>query len=152
MKVARIHPRAIVPYKKDGNIGFDLSIVENIHLMPWQKAILPTGLKIEIPEGYAVIFRDRSGLSAKHGIHILAGVIDSSYRGEWKIAVINLSDSQYVIESGDRIAQGILIKDELHSYKNRGNPRLNWPRFTEVSEEELSQTSREEKGFGSSGR
>jgi deoxyuridine 5'-triphosphate nucleotidohydrolase len=151
-EVVKIHPNAVVPTKLDGNLGFDLHIVADnkIHtpscigefsgktcpLGRGEKRLFHTGLTIAIPEGCGVLFRDRSGLASNYGIHVLAGVIDSSYRGEWCICVINLGNSVYTFTEGDRIAQAIVVPD-YHI------------KFKEV--EKLSETMRGEKGFGSSG-
>ena len=98
-EVVKIHPEAVIPTKIDGNLGFDLYCVadDSFYGHPKKKALcisqqylFHTGLTMAIPEGCGVVLRDRSGLAAKHGIHVLAGVIDSSYRGEWCICLINL--------------------------------------------------------------
>ena len=99
--------------------------------------IFSTGLQLAIPEGYAGFIWDRSGLSAKHQIHCLAGVIDSNYRGEIKVALINLSDKPYTFRCGDRIAQLIIQED---------------PNMAPHEVEELPNTERGDDGFGSSGR
>ena len=151
--VVKLHEKAIIPTKKDGDLGFDLHVVadDNFynHSYPGQpndkrcilggfkRSIFRTGLKMAIPDGYGVVFRDRSGLAAKHGIHVLGGVIDSSYRGEWLICLLNTSNRPYQIIEGDRIAQAVVIPEFSLNFK-------------EVNE--LNETYRGEKGFGSSGK
>lgn len=154
LQVKKIHPNAIVPTKIKGNLAFDLHVVRDDHFFehnyPGQpndfrynitsdtsRRIFHTGLTMAIPEGYGCVIKDRSGLAAKHGLHVLAGVIDSSYRGEWMVCLLNTGRTYYQITEGDRIAQAIIIPEyELE--------------FLEV--DELSETWRGEKGFGSSGR
>jgi dUTP pyrophosphatase len=152
-KYVKVHPKAIAPEKIGGNLAFDLYVVRDekfyqhnvpdkpddyrYRLMANQRRLFHTGLKMAIPTGYGVVVRDRSGLAVKQGIHVLAGVIDSSYRGEWMICLLNTGDNTYEIVEGDRIAQAIVIPE----YK------IN---FTE--EKSLDDTFRGEKGFGASGR
>ena len=100
------------------------------------RAIVSTGIKAEIPPGLGLFLWDRSGLSAKHGLHRVAGVIDSAYRGEIKVALVNLSNKVYHIKKGDRIAQGILAPIIL---------------ATPVEVASVSDTARGAAGFGSTG-
>ena len=152
-KYVKIHPKAIVPKKVSGNLAFDLHVVrdENFYehnwpgqpndykyrLMAGQRRIFHTGLKIAIPVGYGVIVRDRSGLAVKQGLHVLAGVIDSSYRGEWMICLLNTGDNTYEIVEGDRIAQAIVVPEYKIDF---------------MEEKDLDDTFRGESGFGASGR
>ncbi len=96
-------------YGTSGSAGMDLRayLEEPLHLKPMERRLIPTGLYLEIPMGYEGQVRPRSGLSIKHGITLVncVGTIDSDYRGELKIPLINLSDKEFVIEDGDRIAQ-----------------------------------------------
>lgn len=101
------------------------------------RVLIPTGISVEIPQGFGLFLWDRSGLAAKNGIHRVAGVIDSSYRGEIRVALINLSNQDYHINVGDKIIQGILMPTIL--------PRI-------VETKELSDTVRGQNGFGSSGK
>jgi dUTP pyrophosphatase len=149
----KIHPKATAPVKSLGDLGFDLSVVSDDQfytyyspgeaisrkfvLHPGQKKLFHTGLKIAIQPGYGALLRDRSGLGAKYGIHVLAGVIDNTYRGEWLIALLNTSDKNYEIVEGDRIAQAIIVPEFKIG-------------FNEIKE--LDDTARGAKGFGSSGR
>jgi len=152
-KYVKIHPKAIVPKKINGNLAFDLHVVrdENFYehnwpgqpndyryrLMASQRRIFHTGLKMAIPVGYGVIVRDRSGLAVKQGLHVLAGVIDSSYRGEWMICLLNTGDNTYEIVEGDRIAQAIVVPEYKIDF---------------MEEKDLDDTFRGESGFGASGR
>jgi dUTP pyrophosphatase len=107
-------------------------------LKPLERAMVPTGLYIELPEGYEAQVRPRSGLAAKHGISIVntPGTIDPDYRGEIKVILVNLSDVPFTLEPGERIAQMIVARFE----------HINW---NEV--ESLSVTERGEGGFGHTG-
>jgi len=107
-------------------------------LKPLERALVPTGLFIELPEGYEAQVRPRSGLAAKHGISIVntPGTIDPDYRGEIKVVLVNLSDVPFTLEPGERIAQMIIARFE----------HISW---NEV--ETLSETVRGEGGFGHTG-
>ncbi len=128
-------------YATDGSAGMDVRafLEEPVELQPLHRALIPTGLFVEIPEGYEAQIRPRSGLAIKQGITCLntPGTIDSDYRGEIKIILINLSNEKAVIHDGDRIAQMVVQKVE----------KIVW-----TTAEELSQTSRSEGGFGSTGK
>lgn len=115
---------------------------EGIILKPLQRALVPTGIYIALPEGYEAQIRPRSGLAVKNGITVLntPGTIDADYRGEIKVCLINLSNEEVVIHSGDRIAQLVIARVETASFE----PVL--------FEEELGQTERGAGGFGSTGR
>jgi len=120
--------------------GMDIraNLQEPLTLNPLQRMLIPTGLYIALPEGYECQARPRSGLAVKHGITVLnsPGTIDADYRGELKILLVNLSDTPFVIESGERIAQLVVAKHE----------HVEW---SEV--EVLDETERGEGGFGSTG-
>ncbi len=123
----------------NGDAGVDLRSVERIVLKPQERAMVATGLAIALPEGYAGFILPRSGLAAKHGISIVnaPGLIDSNYRGELKVILLNTDpDNSFTIEIGDRIAQLIVMPV----------PTIN---FEQV--EELTESQRGESGFGSSG-
>lgn len=123
----------------NGDAGVDLRSVERIALKPQERAMVATGLAIALPEGYAGFVLPRSGLAAKHGISIVnaPGLIDSNYRGELKVILLNTDpDNSFTIEIGDRIAQLIVMRV----------PTIN---FEQV--EELTESQRGESGFGSSG-
>ncbi len=127
-------------YATEGSAGLDLraAITENITLKPGERYLIPTGFIIAIPEGYEGEVRPRSGLAYKHGITVLnaPGTIDSDYRGESKVLLINLGAENFVIERGLRIAQMIIKKYERIS-------------FLEV--ESLDETERSCGGHGSTG-
>lgn len=127
-------------YASVGSAGVDLlaNIEEPVELMPLQRKLIKTGLFIELPEGYEAQIRPRSGLALKNGITVLnsPGTIDSDYRGEIGVILINLSDVSFVVNNGDRIAQMVICKYEKVL-------------FNEVNV--LSLTERGEGGFGHSG-
>ena len=111
---------------------------EPIVLEPLQRALVPTGLYLEIPAGYEVQVRPRSGLAAKKGLTVLnaPGTIDADYRGEVKVILVNLSSERFTVTKGERIAQLVLAKHET----------IEWEEV-----EELSESLRAEGGFGSTG-
>jgi len=113
-----------------------LCSIEDYILKPMERAIIKTGLQMEIPEGYFGSIRDRSGLAARYSIHVLAGVIDSHYRGEVGVVLVNLDRGEFRINKKDRIAQMLIQPIERVILK-------------EV--EELSNTLRGQGGFGSTG-
>lgn len=124
-------------YAKAGDAGLDLYAREHTVLAPGIQTAIATGVAIEIPEGYVGLVWDKSGLSMRHGLKTLGGVVDSGYRGEVMVGMINLSDTPYTFEKGDKVAQ-LLIQKVEHA------------RFEIV--DELSQTERGATGFGSSGK
>ena len=128
-------------YETSGSSGMDLVayIKNKIIINPSKTAIIPTGIAVAIPKNYEIQIRPRSGLAAKNGISVLntPGTIDSDYRGEIKVILINLNKKSFVVKSGDRIAQMILCpvaKGKLKEVKN------------------LPKTLRGKKGFGSTGK
>lgn len=127
-------------YETEASAGMDLraNITEVITLAPLERAIVKTGLFIELPVGYEAQVRPRSGLAAKKGVTVLnaPGTIDADYRGEIGVILVNLSNTPFVVENGERIAQLVIAKHERAS-------------FVEVSE--LSETARGAGGFGSTG-
>ena len=127
-------------YETLASAGMDLraNISEAITLKPLERAIIKTGLFLELPIGFEAQVRPRSGLAAKNGVTVLnaPGTIDADYRGEVGVILVNLSNSPFTIENGERIAQMIIAKHE----------RAEWQLVTELSE-----TVRGEGGFGSTG-
>ena len=117
--------------------GADLFAMENIILAPGERQTISTGLSMAIPAGYVGLVWPRSGLALKHGIDTMAGVVDSDYRGEVKVLLINHGKQPFKIQKGDRIAQMLVQKVESANY-----------RMMDV----LPGTRRGEKGFGSTGR
>lgn len=138
--IKRLDPEAVIPsYAYAGDAGLDLRALETLVLKPFERALIPTGLAIAIPEGYAGFVQPRSGLALKRGLSIVntPGLIDSHYRGELKIIAINLDPVNDIqIEKGDRIAQ--LVIQEV-------------PVVTLTVVDELDATDRGAGGFGSSG-
>ncbi len=131
---------ALPKYASVGSAGVDLraNITEKIILKSLERIAVPTGLSIELPEGFEAQIRPRSGLALKQGITVLntPGTIDSDYRGEIKVILINLSKEDFIIENGDRICQMVIAR---HAQAD----------FIEVNE--LSETERSTGGFGHSG-
>ena len=127
-------------YETIASAGMDLraNITAAINLKPLARTIVKTGLFIELPIGFEAQVRPRSGLAAKKGVTVLnaPGTIDADYRGEIGVILVNISNEDFVIENGERIAQLVIAKHE----------RAEW-----ISVEELSETSRGEGGFGSTG-
>lgn len=127
-------------YETVASAGMDLraNISDSVTLKPLERTIVKTGLFIELPIGFEAQVRPRSGLAAKKGITVLnaPGTIDADYRGEIGVILVNLSDENFIVEDGERIAQLVIAKHE----------RADW-----VETDELSETSRGEGGFGSTG-
>lgn len=117
--------------------GQDVFSDDCVFIPPRSSAIISTGLKIEIPNGYMGLLWSRSGLSVKHKIEVGAGCIDSGYRGEVKVHLYNHSDVEYLVEKGDKIAQLLTVKVNLNNY---------------VPIKKSSKSSRGETGFGNSGK
>lgn len=106
-----LSPEAKLPSQaRKGDAGYDLMAIQSIGLSPGQRYIFKTGMAMAIPDGYYGRIADRSGLAAKKGIHVLAGVIDAGYRGEIGVVLINLSDQTQTILAGDKIAQMVIEK------------------------------------------
>lgn len=137
IKIKKLNPEAIIPsYAHEGDAGLDLYSVEDVIIKPYERFAVPTGLAIELPSGYVSLIWDKSGIAIKHGIKTMGGVIEHTYRGEYKIILFNSSNIPYEIKKGEKIAQ-LLIQ----------------PIITAEIEEtaELTQTKRAEGGFGSTG-
>lgn len=132
---------ALPAYATEQSAGMDLraNLTEPIVLKPLQRCLVPTGLSIALPDGYEAQVRPRSGLALKKGITVLnaPGTIDADYRGEIGVILVNLSDADFVIEDGERIAQMVVARYEQVEFK---------------PVEVLSETERGEGGFGHSGR
>ena len=128
-------------YESNGAAGMDLSadIDTEVELKPLERKILPTGIAISLPKDIEAQIRPRSGLAIKHGVTLLntPGTIDSDYRGEIKVILINISDSAYTIKPGDRVAQMVLSKYIQGQF---------------VVVESLDDTDRGSSGFGSTGK
>lgn len=141
VKVIRMNETELPKYETIGSAGMDVraNIKESITLAPGAIKLIPIGLKVEIPLGYEIQVRPRSGLALKHGLGMAnsVGTIDSDYRGEIGVISINLSDKPYTIQPQERIAQIVLNKVE----------QIEW---TEV--EELGTTERGAGGYGHTGK
>ncbi len=132
---------ALPSYETDASAGMDLraNIDESITLKPLERTIVKTGLFIALPVGFEAQVRPRSGLAAKNGITVLnaPGTVDADYRGEIGVILVNLSNENFVINDGERIAQLVIAKHE----------RANWEEV-----DVLSETKRGAGGFGSTGK
>jgi dUTP pyrophosphatase len=141
IKVINQSKHPLPNYQTENSAGVDLkaNINEEIILSPFQRVLVPTGIKIALPEGYEAQVRPRSGLAFKNGVTVLnsPGTIDADYRGEIGVILVNLSNENFVIKDGERIAQLVITKYEK-------------VRFEEV--EVLNETTRGEGGFGSTGK
>lgn len=138
IKIKKLKTDAILPnHAHTGDAGMDMYASENVHVKKGERAKVPTGVAMEIPEGYVGLVWDKSGLSMNHGLKTLGGVIDSGYRGEIMIGIANLSNEDYTIEKGHKVAQMLIQKIET-------------PTIEEM--EELEDSHRGEKGFGSTGK
>lgn len=167
VKIKRLHPDAVIPqYAHEGDSGFDLVAVEDVVVEPGETALIPTGIAVELPLGYELQVRPRSGITLRTKLRVQLGTIDSNYRGEIGVIVdnaikrswwrkifthlpLNINNERggqetphsyyygsYIIRKGDRIAQGVIAPVAAAN-------------FVEV--DELSDTTRGESGFGSTG-
>ena len=139
VSIRRLRPDAHLPEQAyEGDAGMDLAACEAVTIEPGERAVVPTGLAIEIPAGYAGFVQPRSGLAVRHGIGIVntPGLIDSGYRGEIRVVLINTDDEQrFTVEPGMRIAQLVIVPVAA-------------ARLVEV--DELAASERGSRGFGSS--
>ena len=141
IKIINTSEHKLPEYETGASAGMDLRahISEAVILKPLARAIIKTGLFIELPVGFEAQVRPRSGLAAKHGLTVLnsPGTVDADYRGEIGVILVNLSDTDFKIENGERIAQLVIAKHE----------RANW-----LEVDQLNETPRGEGGFGSTGK
>lgn len=141
IKIVNQSTNDLPEYATVSSAGMDLkaNLTESITIHPLGRVMVPTGLFIELPDGYEAQIRPRSGLAAKHGLTVLnsPGTIDADYRGEIKVILVNLSNEPFTINHGERIAQMVISKHET----------VQW-----VSVKELSETTRGEGGFGHTGK
>lgn len=141
IKIVNTSGNNIPEYATEGAAGMDLRawLPQPLVLEPMERKMIPTGLFFEIPEGYEVQVRPRSGMAIKHGITCLnsPGTVDSDYRGEIKIILINLSTEPHTINSGDRIAQMVVAKVEKAIFQ---------------TVDQLQSTTRGQGGFGHTGK
>ena len=133
-------PHALPSYQTNGSAGMDLRayLEKDIVLRPLERSIIPTGLFMALPLGYEAQVRPRSGLAAKYGLTVLnsPGTIDADYRGEIGVILVNISNTDFTVKNGERVAQLVISK----------HARGEW-----VSVQNLSDTSRGSSGFGSTG-
>jgi dUTP pyrophosphatase len=139
LSIQRLRADAVVPTRAyAGDAGLDLASCERVELGPGERATVPTGLAVAIPEGYAGFVQPRSGLASRHGITIVnaPGLVDSGYRGELKVILLNTDATEaFVVEPGMRIAQLVVMQI---------------PEIDPVEVDELPESERGVRGFGSS--
>lgn len=137
IQIKKLNSTAVLPsYAHDHDAGMDVYADEDCIIKVGERRLISTGIAMAIPSGYAGLIWDKSGIASKHGLKTMAGVIDASYRGEIKILLNNLSNQDYFIEKGTKIAQMLIQKVEQKE-------------IVEVFE--LEDTARGEAGFGSTG-
>lgn len=140
IKVVNTGCQPLPAYATSQSAGMDLraNIESPITLHPMERTLVPTGIRIELPEGYEAQVRPRSGLALKHGITVLntPGTIDSDYRGELKVLLVNISNDDFVVNAGERVAQMVIARHETATWE-------------EV--EVLDETERGEGGYGHTG-
>jgi len=140
VKIKKLIENAIIPqYQTAKSAGFDLHSIEDYTIQPNERVLIKTGISMAIDDGYELQIRPRSGIAYKHGITVLnsPGTVDSDYRGEIMILLINHSNDEFIIQVGERIAQGVINQIVQAS-------------FDEV--DELNDTDRGSGGFGSTGK
>ncbi|MFH0951849.1 MAG: dUTP diphosphatase [Patescibacteria group bacterium] len=138
VKVKKLNKDAIAPsYSLPGDAGLDMHCLKDYTIAPGERCQLQTGIALEYPPGYTALVWDKSGLSHKHGLHVLGGVFEYTYRGEYIIMLLNTSDKEYKFSKGDKICQ--LLIQPIES--------------VEIEEvEKLSDSTRADRGFGSTGK
>ena len=140
VKIVNKSKHGLPEYRTKYSAGVDLkaNLEKDVILKPLERAIIPTGIYIELPEGLEAQIRPRSGLAINHGITVLntPGTIDSDYRGEVRVIMINLSEVDYIIKDGERISQMVITRYE----------KIEWDKV-----DELNDTERGEGGFGHTG-
>jgi dUTP pyrophosphatase len=141
LPIRRVRPEAVLPRRAyAGDAGIDLAACERVELGPGERALIPTGLAVAIPEGYAGYVQPRSGLASQHGISIVnaPGLVDAGYRGELLVNLLNTDTREpFVVEPGMRIAQLVVLEI---------------PEVELVEVDELPESERGVRGFGSSAR
>lgn len=141
VKVINQSPHPLPEYATEHAAGMDLraNLTEPIVLKPLERALIPTGLFMELPIGFEAQIRPRSGLAFKHGLTVLnsPGTIDADYRGEVKVLLVNVSNTDFIINDGERVAQMVIAKHET----------IEWYSVVKIEE-----TTRGAGGFGSTGK
>ena len=137
VKIKKLHPDAIIPsYAHEGDAGLDFFSNENVIINPGERYLISTGISIELPKGYVSFIKDKSGVAFKGGLIHMAGVIEYTYRGEYKILLYNTSKEHYEIKKSQKIAQVVILP-------------VATAEIQEVTE--LSETIRGDGAFGSTG-
>ncbi len=139
IRIKRLVPEASLPtYKTAGAAGADLCSIEKVRFWPGQRRLVRTGIAIELPQGYEAQVRPRSGLALNNGMTVLnaPGTIDSDYRGEIGVLMINLGETDFSVQPGERIAQLVIAPVTIATF---------------ICEEEIGETERGIAGFGSTG-
>jgi deoxyuridine 5'-triphosphate nucleotidohydrolase len=136
LRIKKLDPRAKLPVKKDGDAAYDLYSLDEVVIEGGSQELVHTGIACDFPPGHVGRLCDRSGVAVNKGLHVVAGVIDQSYRGEWLIAFYNMTKFSIVIPAGERVAQVLFYKVE------------SWP-VQEVTE--LDDTARGSGRLGSTG-
>lgn len=141
VKIVNKSKHSLPEYATALSAGMDLraNIDEPVTLRPLQRSLIPTGIYIQLPEGYEAQIRPRSGLAVKHGISIVnsPGTIDADYRGEIRVILVNLSDEDFIINDGERICQMVIAR----------HTRVEW-----LQVDDLDETERGSGGFGHTGK
>ncbi|MDP3957863.1 MAG: dUTP diphosphatase [bacterium] len=137
IRFKRLHQDAKMPsYAHPGDAGLDLRSLEDYELKPGERYIFYVGFALEFPEGYAAIVKDKGSLPKNAGVHVMGGVYDAGYRGEYNVQLINLGNVPFKIEKGQKIAQLVIFLVAIATFEETDN---------------LSETSRGTGGFGSTG-
>jgi len=141
VKIINQSPHSLPEYATESSAGLDLKayVEEDVVLRPLERKLIPTGLYIELPQGYEAQIRPRSGLALKHGVTVLnsPGTIDADYRGEIRVILINLSNEPFVIKNGERICQMVVA----------AHAQVQWEETDSIEE-----TERGAGGFGHTGK
>jgi len=139
LKIKKLNENAKLPiYAHPGDAGLDLFALEEATIAVGDRALIKTGISMEIPDGFVGLIWDKSGLATKNGLKTMAGVVDSGYRGEVIVCLVNLSEQKYIFNAGDKIAQMIIQKKE----------NIEVLEVTELDQN----TTRGADGFGSTGK
>jgi dUTP pyrophosphatase len=139
IRIKKIRDCAVTPhYEHDGDAGMDLYAAEDCILGPGERRLIPTGFQVEVPAGYEMQIRPKSGLALEQGITVLntPGTVDAGYRGEVGVILFNASDTDFEVRTGEKVAQAVIARVETAEIEEVG---------------ELSETGRGEGGFGSTG-
>jgi len=135
-RIKKLNRYTIPPVKKPGDAGYDIYSCKEAIIMPGERLLIGAGFAAEFPSNYVGRICDRSGIAARLGLHVMAGVIDASYRGEWSVLLYNASDKRVIVDAQTRIAQVLFYKVAD---------------FLVMEVDKLSETKRGTGGFGSTG-